>query len=35
MEKKVYEVTVKDMGVGMSANFNSKGEILKKTPLKK
>ena len=28
MEKKDYEVTFKDKGVGMSANFNSKGEWL-------
>jgi len=28
MEKKDYEVTFKDNGVGMSANFNSKGEWL-------
>jgi len=28
MEKTDYEVTFKDKGVGMSANFNSKGEWL-------
>ena len=28
MEKKDYEVAFKDKGVGMSANFNSKGEWL-------
>ena len=28
MEKKDYEVSFKDNGVGMSANFNSKGEWL-------
>ena len=28
MENKDYEVTFKDKGVGMSANFNSKGEWL-------
>ena len=28
MEKKDYEVTFKNKGVGMSANFNSKGEWL-------
>jgi hypothetical protein len=28
MEKKDYEVTFKDKGVGMSANFNSTGEWL-------
>jgi len=28
MEKKVYEVSFKDKGIGMSANFNSSGEWL-------